>query len=86
VNRPGGRARPLSDAPVARWRSSRPPSSEDEPVRRLAPAGTWRVNPPGRGDRFESGSAFTRWDSSSPLSALEDARPAPQRGLNPRDG
>jgi hypothetical protein len=39
VNRPGGRARPLSDAPVARWRSSRPPSSEDEPVRRLAPAG-----------------------------------------------
>ena len=39
VNRPGGRARPLSDAPVARWRSSRPPSSEDEPDRRLAPAG-----------------------------------------------
>jgi len=85
VNRPGGRARPLSDAPVARWRSSRPPSSIS---RLFTPGGqpTWRVNPPGRGDRFESGSAFTRWDSSSPLSALEDARPAPQRGLNPRDG
>jgi hypothetical protein len=39
VNRPGRRARPLSDARVTPWASIALPSSEDEPARRLAPAG-----------------------------------------------
>lgn len=41
VNRPGRRARPLSEARVTPWRSSRPPSSmEDETAGVRSPSGT----------------------------------------------
>jgi hypothetical protein len=42
--------------------------------------------PAGRGDRFEGGSAFARWGSCPPLSAMEGVPPARQRDLKTRAG
>jgi hypothetical protein len=85
MNQPGGWPRPETGWARKRWDSISPSSAipclftpgggvvlESEPAR--------------RGDRFEGGSAFARRGSFPPLSAPEDARPAPQWGLNPRDG
>jgi hypothetical protein len=85
MNQSGDWPRPETGRLCEQWRSSRPSSS----IPCLFTPGRGAVlesEPARRGDRFEHGSAFARWGSFPPLSALEDARPAPQRGLNPRDG
>jgi hypothetical protein len=57
VNRPGGRARPLSDA--------RETASFDYCAFR-----SWKLKPSGSGHRLESEWARERWDSSSLASAI----------------